>query len=90
MRKTLTTLAAAAILASGGGIAAHAQGGDDGVRHAVIPTRPCKYEDSVNCYWDAGMIGNGKGYSYWSVIRGDKVCIHYLNARMNRRHGGCR
>jgi len=23
--------------------------------------KPCKHEDSVNCYWDADTMGNGKG-----------------------------
>jgi len=43
--------------------------------------RPCKYEDSVNCYWDAGSAGNHKGHSF--VVRqfpGGKhmVCVMYV------------
>lgn len=41
-----------------------------------IPTRACRTEDSINCYWDAGRRGNGKGASFW-VGRNGK--IHYLN-----------
>lgn len=26
--------------------------------------RPCRYEDSKNCYWDARSRGNGKGRSF--------------------------
>lgn len=26
--------------------------------------RPCKYEDSENCYWDAGKFGNGVGRTF--------------------------
>lgn len=25
---------------------------------------PCEYEDSMNCYWDAGESGNGEGRSF--------------------------
>lgn len=25
---------------------------------------PCEYEDSRNCYWDAGRMGNGVGNSF--------------------------
>ena len=28
-------------------------------------TRACKYEDSVNCHWDAKNSGNGKGNSFF-------------------------
>lgn len=28
----------------------------------VIP--PCQTEDSTMCYWDADMMGNGRGHSF--------------------------
>jgi hypothetical protein len=90
MRRTLTTLAAAAIIATGGGIAADAHTGESPHRHAVIPTTPCEYEDSVNCFWDAGSMGNGSGHSFWVIEKASgEVCIRYLSARYNRKHGEC-
>jgi hypothetical protein len=41
-----------------------------------IPTKPCKTEDSINCYWDAGVRGNGKGRSFWTGRDGK---VHYLD-----------
>jgi hypothetical protein len=41
-----------------------------------IPAKPCKFEDSRNCYWDAGVRGNGKGRSFWTGRNGK---VHYLN-----------
>lgn len=90
MRRTLTTLAAAAIIATGGGIAADAHQAETRHRDVAIPTTPCKYEDSVNCYWDAGSMGNGSGHSFWVIEQASgKVCIRYLNPRVNRRQGEC-
>ena len=34
--------------------------------------RPCKYEDSTNCVWDAKHMGNGQGKSF-VVKKGGKV-----------------
>lgn len=41
-----------------------------------IPAKPCKTEDSSNCYWDAGVRGNGKGRSFWTGRNGK---VHYLD-----------
>jgi hypothetical protein len=42
----------------------------------AIPTAPCVWEDSPGpCVWDAGIRGNGHGYSFW-VDRSGRV--HYL------------
>ena len=30
----------------------------------VVIFKPCKFEDSRNCYWDAGRFGNGQGRSF--------------------------
>lgn len=30
----------------------------------AAPTRPCEYEDSVACVWDARHMGNGIGRSF--------------------------
>ena len=50
------------------------------IDHATLPAvfthegqevtlRPCEFEDSDNCYWDAGERGNGRGQSFY-VING--------------------
>lgn len=33
----------------------------------AIPTTPCQYEDSTNCYWNAQTMGNGQGQSFYDV-----------------------
>lgn len=52
-------------------------------------TRPCKYEDSVNCYWDAQARGNGEGHSFYSVRVGKKVCHLYWQKKYAKRHNYC-
>lgn len=57
-------------------------------------TRPCKWEDSVNCYWDASTAGNGKGHSFYAICGNGTTAIVYTNRKYNRRHmaiipGGC-
>jgi hypothetical protein len=52
-------------------------------------TRPCEYEDSVNCYWDAGDTGNGGGHSFFAVRVRDQVCVLYGEDRYARRHNHC-
>jgi hypothetical protein len=54
--------------------------------------RPCADEDSVNCYWNARLQGNGAGKSFY--VRkvphtSDKqgrplVCIFYVNRHESR------
>lgn len=34
---------------------------------AAVRLRPCQYEDSTWCYWDAGARGNGQGHSFISL-----------------------
>lgn len=52
-------------------------------------SRPCRYEDSINCYWDARSAGNGAGHSFYSIRVGRKVCTVYRNRIYNRSHGYC-
>jgi len=44
--------------------------------------RPCKYEDSKNCVWDARHMGNGQGRSF-AVDRRNRV--HYITHRTAHR-----
>jgi hypothetical protein len=65
------------------------------IRHAV--TTPCPYEDSMNCYWDAGTAGNGRGHSFYSIRIGRMTqhgvrvqdCITYWDRAYNRKYGQC-
>ena len=44
-------------------------------------TRPCKTEDSVNCYWNAQRMGNGLGRSFYARLMPHThglVCITYV------------
>ena len=52
-------------------------------------TRPCPYEDSVNCYWDAGVQGDGGGHSFFAVRVGREVCVLYAEDAWARRHNHC-
>jgi hypothetical protein len=80
-KTTVTTAALSAVLLAGSAAA-----------QAPSPkwlTRPCTYEDSVNCYWDAGAAGNGTGHSFFSVRVQDQVCVLYAEDRYARRHNVC-
>ena len=47
---------------------------------AAAAGQPCRYEDSVNCYWDARLRGNGLGHSFYSVRIGADDCLIYWDA----------
>jgi hypothetical protein len=45
--------------------------------------RPCKFEDSNFCVWDARHMGNGQGSSYVVTKRGKTIYVsHRLAHRM--------
>lgn len=54
--------------------------------------RPCPLEDSVNCAWDAGTMGDGNGHSFTvrkvPHSRG-LVCIFYAERDYARTHDKC-
>lgn len=35
------------------------------VAYLILP--PCDREDSLNCYWDASVQGNGQGQSFFTL-----------------------
>jgi hypothetical protein len=39
--------------------------------------RPCKYEDSVGCVWDAHHMGNGEGKSFVVTPRGRVIYVSH-------------
>lgn len=67
-------------------------------RLVVAETTPCQAEDSLNCYWDASVRGNGHGHSF-TVIRqwmdedhargSSRVCVFFWNRRFARAHDNC-
>ena len=55
----------------------------------VWMTTPCAYEDSSNCFWDAGAAGDQHGHSFYSIRVGDQDCIVFWDNRYARRHNHC-
>ena len=85
-RATLT-LAAGAVLTM-----APAQAATAPTPHGVVSpmlSKPCAAEDSINCFWDAGSMGNGTGHSFYSVRIGHKMCTIYWERDYNRKNGYC-
>jgi hypothetical protein len=62
--RALLTLAALAVLTL---TPAHAEAVEvhDLPVYTYLP--PCEYEDSSNCFWDAGSSGNGVGHSFYDI-----------------------
>lgn len=52
-------------------------------------TVACEQEDSTNCYWDAGKVGNRKGHSFYSIPSKGKTCIVYWNTRFGKSNNYC-
>lgn len=52
--------------------------------HDSIPVdRPCKFEDSTFCVWDARHMGNGEGKSFMTTKKGKVIFIsHRLAHRL--------
>lgn len=47
---------------------------------AAYRLRPCHYEDSHGCYWNASTMGDGYGWSFVSVrVAGRGECTLYLD-----------
>jgi len=85
--KTIATIAASvlATLVVAPGMTAQAA-------HQPRPTwaeKPCKFEDSSNCYWDAKTRGNGKGHSFYTREINDLTCVMYVNKRYAKTHDAC-
>lgn len=71
MRHTFATLLTSALLLGGAALPADA---------AVKNWKPCKYEDSKNCVWDAKHRGNGKGRSFICSKKGKITFISHKRA----------
>ena len=85
MRKTIVGITAAVVMSVVTPVTAS-------VSHEapIWKTRPCEFEHSANCYWDAGKFGNGEGHSFWSIKRkGQPLCTVYWENAYHRRNGYC-
>ncbi|HEX8489355.1 MAG TPA: hypothetical protein VF642_12475 [Propionibacteriaceae bacterium] len=89
MNRTVTTLAAAAILAATGVAASAAPTAPVRGRMATVATTPCPSEDSVNCYWNARTRGDGTGHSFYAIVVGPRVCTFYWAKAYARTHDRC-
>lgn len=47
--------------------------------------RPCKYEDSTNCVWDAKHMGNGGGRSFVATGPRFNPTITFVSHRLAHR-----
>jgi hypothetical protein len=85
MRTGLVGLAIAASFMFGIANAAEADASKD---HPGLPSRDgCKYEDSVDCVWDARHMGNGEGRSFRVGPKGHVTYIPH--GRAHRLVFGC-
>lgn len=51
--------------------------------HQLPVDRPCKFEDSRNCVWDARHMGKGQGKSFVVTRKGKVIKVsHRLAHRM--------
>lgn len=50
------------------------------IKDGAQSARPCKYEDSVSCVWDARHMGNGEGKSFRSNAEGKITFINHKRA----------
>lgn len=90
MKNFLTALTICLSIFVGTELAAPARAGEVEVaHHMTFMTTPCAMEDSINCYWDASVRGNGQGHSFYSIRVGNMNCIKYWASRYDRTHGKC-
>lgn len=52
---------------------------------------PCATEDtSVNCFWNAKLMGNRRGHSFYVRKVGKQTCVFYVAPKYARYHDFCR
>lgn len=63
---------------------------DEPTQYAQWMKRPCPYEDSANCFWDAGNMGDGQGHSFFAHKYDDgDLCVAYTQHAYARTHDWC-
>lgn len=86
--KIIGSFLAGTILAGGGAAVAASSGTPENAPRWM--TSPCQYEDSRNCFWNAGEVGNHQGHSFYSVrINAGMECTVYWNNKYARKHNFC-
>ena len=88
----LSLLVASLLVATGLSVASSASADAPTPVTTWFAERPCQYEDSVNCGWDAGTQGNGGGHSF--IVRqvpgsARMVCVFYTERSYARTHDYC-
>jgi hypothetical protein len=56
--------------------------------HRIRTFKPCEYEDSVGCWWDASE-GNGLGNSFVAVLRHGYTCLAFLDPTYAQQNDRC-
>jgi len=51
--------------------------------------KPCKYEDSTNCLWDASVRGNGVGHSFYVREINGLTCVMYVSKKFAKKNDAC-
>lgn len=87
MRKSLTTMAAAAVLASGGAFVTAQAASTSDVPTPRFMRVACEQEDGRGCYWNAGEQGNGVGHSFYAIpAPNGRTLIHYWDRSYGKTH----
>lgn len=92
---TILTLAGAigaAVTAPSHGAPEHQSAASRAMPKATWMTHPCAYEDSVNCFWNAGTSGNHRGHSFYVREvpgRAHIICVMYVTHRDQKRWDYC-
>ena len=55
----------------------------------IWQVRPCKFEDSSNCFWDAKARGNHQGQAFYVVKFPRRTCFLYWDNAYARTHNRC-
>jgi hypothetical protein len=55
---------------------------------AFMSTR-CTPDNGLNCFYNAGYVGDHKGHSYYAIVVGSSLCIKYWNHDWDAFHGHC-
>lgn len=89
MIRKLAAVAVTATLLIGGS-AASASAPEPPAR-AKWMSRPCVYEDGINCFWNADSMGNGMGHSFYvRKIPGRRLtCAFYVERHYAKTHDYC-
>ncbi|MFT3872640.1 MAG: hypothetical protein QM714_08335 [Nocardioides sp.] len=89
MKKPVATIAAALILGGTAVISAGVAPEPNPPRTPWWMRTPCAYEDSANCYWNAGEQGDGQGHSFYVRKFPHRTCWMYVQRAYAKKHDHC-